>query len=119
METLAAIAAAKRAQVLRMAKVGMLEYQIAFSLSVSIATLRLFYGDAMQEAEITVNLEILEALQRLARSGKSATATTFWARTRCGFGANHKTPNPLIPNSYSEPDTLIVVGPNGERSSRQ
>jgi hypothetical protein len=54
-----------------MAKAGMPEYQIAFSLSVSIAALRLFYGNAIQDAEIEFNLEVLEALKRPARSGKT------------------------------------------------
>jgi hypothetical protein len=116
MEAIAATEAEKHAQVLRMAKAGMPEHQMAFSLSVSIATLRLFYRDLIQDAEIEVNLEILETLQRLARSEKSITATIFWARTRCGFVATTKTANPIVQDPYSsDPGHVFVIGPNGEK----
>jgi hypothetical protein len=107
--------AAQRARVVRMARVGMPEHQIAFSIAVSLKTLQLFYTRELIEPAIELNLEVLETFALLAKSGKSAAATIAWANARCGFRSESKT----NPGKQTEPpkrkyDSMMFRGPNGQ-----
>jgi len=104
----------KRALLRRLARVGLPEFQIAFSIGVRLETLQTFYGPLLEEAKIGVNLHVLETLERLARSGKAVGATIFWTRSQCKWAIAaarksfaEKIPQPLDPE-------IIVSGPNGE-----
>ncbi len=100
-----------RARVTRMARVGMPEHYIAFAISVSINTLRKFYAELIRQAESILNLEILETLANLAKSGRYPSVTMFWAKMRCGFIP----PNRFNPFPNAPKPEFVVRGPNGER----
>jgi len=103
--------ALNRARVIRMARVGMPEHAIAFSIGVSTNTLRAFYLDAIRQAENDLNLAVLETLANLAKSGHNPAATIFWAKTRCGF-----MPAKGFKSDFGEDmPEFVVRGPNGER----
>jgi hypothetical protein len=112
-----ALESQKRALLQRMARVGLPEFQIAFTIGVSADTLQIFYGDLLQEARIGVNLLVLETLERLARSGKSVSATIFWVHSRCGWSTHTAASKKFIDDEplRSRPEFgMIVRGPNGE-----
>jgi hypothetical protein len=110
-----------RARVIRMARVSMPEHQIALSIAVSLKTLRACYAKQLLEAAIETNLEVLETLALMAKSGKNAAATIFWAKTCCGFHPPaRKTTNRqndrVAKDATTEPvpDRLIFEGPDGQ-----
>ncbi len=103
-----------RARVIRMARVGMPEHQIAFSLRIRISTLQAFFTEDIIDSQLKLNLEILETLARLAKSGKSPATTIFWAKTRCGFFSAINPDSKKSPQYPPMPE-FVVTGPNGER----
>src|ERR1700733_1125126 len=118
--------AANRALAMRMAAVGMPEYQIAFMLAIGIEPLRTLYGSDMQKAAILANLEVAETLWQMAESGKNTAATIFWMKTRGAFEKQTRQQPPasnkaagsrkeVYPTQPPPPGSLIIMGPNGER----
>src|SRR3984885_9911601 len=118
--------AANRTLAIRMAAVGMPEYQIAFMLAMGIEPLRTFYGPDMQKAAILGNLGVAETLWKMAKWGKNTAATIFWMKTRGAFEKQTRQQPPasnkavgsrkeVYPTPPPPPGSLIIMGPNGER----
>jgi hypothetical protein len=100
---------ANRARVSRMARVGMPEHQIAFSIAVSLKTLRTGYPKELIESAIELNLEVLETFAHMAKSGKSIAATVAWVKTHGGLKSPTNKPDPK-----EQCGSIRFEGPNGE-----
>jgi hypothetical protein len=79
-----------------MSGMGIPQSQIATIIAVTPKTLRKHYHKELKRSAINANLEVLKTLYSLATSGKNASASIFWAKTRCGFRSG-------LPSLY-EPD---------------
>ena len=107
------------ARVARMARVKLPEYQIAFVLGIGVKALRALYAEEMLTEAIEAELEVRETLLRIALSGKHAGATMFWAKAYGGFEKAREKEAKELRNKEVfgtlGPETMRVVGPNGER----
>lgn len=114
----------RRAWAVRMSRLGMPEYQIAFKIGMCLEELRLKFAEAMQHAVINANIRILQTLEKLAASGRHPYATIFWVKNRCwpksdvkNSQKSNKTNNkPTYRTEPPPPGSIIVVGMNGERA---
>src|ERR1022692_3389870 len=80
----------RRAWAIRMARVGMPDYQIAFALGISMEDLRLNFSAPMQRSAIYLNLLVLENLARQALSFQCSAATRFWVKHRIWLKSESK-----------------------------
>jgi hypothetical protein len=104
----------ERALVIRMARVGMPEHQIAFMFGIAIHELLASYSHLIRRAAIHANLSIWETLWRMASSGKNPAATIFWLKTRTELADLKKSSNTRqFDNHHSTPPPFHVVGPDG------
>jgi hypothetical protein len=104
----------QRTVVIRMARAGMPEHQIAFMLGIAVNELLASYSHLIHRAAIHANLRIWETLWRMASSGKNPAATIFWLKTRSELADFKKSPNPRqSDNHHSTPPPFHVVGPDG------
>jgi hypothetical protein len=102
-----------------MARVKLPEYQIAFVLGIGMKALRESYAPEMLMAAIEADLEVRETLLQMALSGQHVGATIFWAKAYGGFEKARekeaKEPRNREVFGTLGPETMRVVGPNGER----
>ena len=106
-----------RTHIIRMAALGIAEEQIAFILGISIRILNLIYSEDIRSAIIQTNLQALERLWALAKSGKSVAALLYWVKTRCSpktpknQQSTKQTPNQGTP---PPPNVMRVLNHLGE-----
>ena len=100
-----------RARILRMARLGMPEEQIAFLLGISFRIFQLMYADDIRYAVIQTNFEALEALWFLVKVRKNPTAILAWVKNRL-FVPQKDTSSRK--NRYSPTVKLEVVNHKGE-----
>lgn len=85
------IDAEAKAQVAELAKLGFPHELIAYSLRMSVRSLRKHFRAELYDSAIEANKQVLTKLLDLALTG-NATAAALWTRTRCKFptpGSSH------------------------------
>lgn len=89
-----------RRMVKSMAAMGCRHEEIATLVEVTPKTLRKHYRVELDRGAIEANAKVMQSLFTMATSGKSAAATIFWAKTRCGMkegGAGRRGPESAPP----------------------
>lgn len=75
----------QRQQVKNMAALGLRQEEIATLLEITPKTLRKHFRDELDRGALEANAAVMGSLLQLATSGKNASATIFWVKTRCGL----------------------------------
>ncbi len=84
-----------RRMVKSLAAMGCRHEEIATLVEVTPKTLRKYYRVELDRGAIEANAKVMQSLFTMATSGRSAAATIFWAKTRCGLregGRERETP---------------------------
>ena len=110
-----------------MVLLGLPHHQIAFKLGLSLEDLRLTFAQELYQSNIRTHLLILAALERLAASGRYASATASWVKHYCWqplsndksqkqhkSSKNNNLQEDEEPWGTHEMEDIIVRGPNGE-----
>ena len=74
-----------RRLVLTMSGLGARQDEIARKLDICPQTLRKHFRRELDCGTSDANLQVINALFKMAISGKSPAATIFWAKSRCGW----------------------------------
>ena len=73
-----------KALVVKLARTGMRQEDIAKVLEIAPHTLRKHYHKEWKEGAVVANGEVIEKLFDMVKNGNTA-ATIFWAKARCGM----------------------------------
>jgi hypothetical protein len=110
----------RQAWAIRMARVGMPDYQIAFDLGISMEEFRLNFAAAIQRSQFYVNSLILDNLIRQSLSFQCSASTRFWVKHQIWLKSELKNSRKSNEDKKKqtwgthEPEDIIFRGPNGE-----
>jgi hypothetical protein len=91
---------------------GIPQDRIALIIGISPKTLRKHLRRELTLGSIEANLAVLQALHKMACSGKRKhlAAAIFWAKSRCGFQADYSPHNQLYLYRREKPLALTANG---------
>lgn len=93
-----------------MAAMGCRHDEIATLMEITPKTLRKHYRGELDRGAIEANAKVMQSLFTMATSGKSAAATIFWAKTRCGMGpAGRRSGESAVPKIVLRVDDVEAV----------
>jgi predicted transcriptional regulator len=68
-----------------MAGYGILHERIAIVLGITEKTLRRHFREELDRGKGDADLQVINTLFKMAKSGRFPAATIFWVKTRCGW----------------------------------
>ena len=86
----------QRHNVLAMAGFGITHERIALVMGISGKTLRRHFRKELDRGAVEADIQVINTLFKMAKSGKFPAATIFWVKTRCRWRERPIEENPEV-----------------------